>query len=264
MNSLKINSEKVINIIYQTGQNLKKHFGGGIEYLQFKSDSPADGVTKLDQEMEKFIEKELKKLYPSIGFKGEEYGDKLRAERFWLADPIDGTGYFVRGIPGCTTMIALIEKEEIILSIIYDFIFDNLYYAQKGQGAFLNKRRISVNNRRLKDAFLYVEMDLKNKENIPNYLSLRTSCLVLGDYPSGIHFALTASGKIEGRICQDPYGKDYDFAPGQLLVKEAGGVVTNLGIQTFDYKNLNFLAVNKEVYKDLTTGKNPIFPIKES
>ncbi len=174
--------------MHQAGQNLKKHFGN-IKYLRFKSEDPTDGVTKLDQETEKFIEKELKKLYPSIGFKGEEYGKRLESERFWLADPIDGTGYFVRGIPGCTTMIALIENGEIKFSIIHDFIFDNLYYAQEGQGAFLNKKRIS----------------------------------------------------------QDPWGNDYDFAPRQLLVKEAGGVVANIGANSFNYKNLNFLAVKKSL-----------------
>lgn len=255
-----INFAKAIDIAYQAGNNLKPHFGN-ITDERYKTNVAANAVTKLDEETEQFLEKELKKLDSTIGFKGEEFGIKTQAERFWLADPIDGTGFFIRGVPGCTVMLALIEQEEITASIIYDFVLDFMYFAQKGKGAFVNKQRIHVSNRGLKHAFLYVETHLQDKENLSTYLSLHNACNVLGDYPAGIHFALTAAGKIEGRIAYDPFGKDYDFAPGQLLVQEAGGVVKNIGTNSFDYKNLNYLAVNQKVYKELTSGENPIFPI---
>ncbi|OGE65095.1 hypothetical protein A3I48_02440 [Candidatus Daviesbacteria bacterium RIFCSPLOWO2_02_FULL_36_7] len=250
----------VLDVVYEAGQRLKKYFGN-IEAKSYKTSFAADAVTRLDEETERFLEEELKKIDPSIGFTGEEFGTIRKSDRFWLVDPIDGTGLFIRGIWGCTIMLALVENDELIFSIIYDFILNNMYTAEKQEGASLNGLSIHVSNRHLKDAFIYVESDLQKERNRSIYSQLDKVCVVLASYPAGIHFALTAEGKIEGRIGFDPYGKNYDFAPGQLLVKEAGGVVANIGTATFDYKNLNFLAVNKEVYETLTVGKDAIFPI---
>ncbi len=159
-------------------------------------------------------------------------------------------------------MIVFVESGELKFSAIYDFILDKMYTAEKGIGAFVNGKQIHVSNRGLNDAFVYVEANLNTEKNRLTYSKLNESCIVLASYPAGIHFALTAEGRVEGRICVDPYGKDYDFAPGQLLVSEAGGIVKNIGTNLFDYRNLNFLAVNKQVYEDLTAGENPIFPIQ--
>ncbi len=254
---------KVIEIIYEAGKRVKKYFGSA-KALRYKTSSSSDIVTALDESTEKYIGSELQKLYPEIGFRGEEFGGKELSDRFWLLDPIDGTGFFARGVPGCTTMLSLIERGEVTASIIYDFVLDNMYHAQKGRGAFLNKIPLRVSNRDLKGAFLYVETHLNKKENLEVYLKLDKACEVLGNYPAGIHFAHTAAGRVEGRICLDPYGHDYDFAPGALLVQEAGGVVTNISTDSFDYRNLNILAVNKEVYRDLTTEKDPIFPLRRA
>lgn len=250
----------ILNLIFQAGQNLKEHFGNAVISGQ-KSECAADVVTELDKETENFYEQSFKKLFPDIGFKGEEFGARNLGDRFWLVDPIDGTGLFARGLYGCTSMVALIEEGEITFSAIYDFVTDKMYSAQKGQGTYLNKKPITVSNRRLKDAYLYVESNIQKEENAKAYLKLDKKCIILNSYPAGIHFALTAEGKVEGRICFDPFGKDYDFASGQLLVKEAGGVVANIGTHAFDYQNLNFLAVNNQVYEDLTSGEDPIFPI---
>jgi fructose-1,6-bisphosphatase/inositol monophosphatase family enzyme len=72
---------------------------------------------------------------------------------------------------------------------------------------------------------------------------------------------MVASGKLDGRIMLDPYGKDYDLLPGALLVAEAGGVVANIGSSNYDYKNFNFIAANPAVYHDLTDGNDVIFPL---
>ena len=79
---------------------------------------------------------------------------------------------------------------------------------------------------------------------------------------SGFEFAMVASGKLDGRLCFDSYGKDYDFAPGSLLVEEAGGVVANIGSREYDYRNGNFIAANPLVFKQLTEGPDAIFPIE--
>ena len=78
---------------------------------------------------------------------------------------------------------------------------------------------------------------------------------------AGFEYAMVASGKLDARISLDPYGKIWDFAPGSLLVAEAGGVVANIGSKGYDYRNFNFIAANPVIYKELTEGKNPLFPI---
>jgi fructose-1,6-bisphosphatase/inositol monophosphatase family enzyme len=78
---------------------------------------------------------------------------------------------------------------------------------------------------------------------------------------AGYEFVLVATGKLEGRICVDAFGKDYDFAPGSLLVSEAGGIVANIGSTTYDYRNTNLIAGNKALFDDLTQGTDAIFPI---
>ena len=79
---------------------------------------------------------------------------------------------------------------------------------------------------------------------------------------AGYEYILVAVGKLEGRVCFNPYGEDYDYAPGSLLVSEAGGKVTNIGSTKYDFNNLNFIAANKPLYKEWTEGKDALFPIE--
>lgn len=254
-----LNYNNVLELIIKAGKKLKPHFGK-IKGDGYKGGNAADIVTSLDIETEAFLANSLKKRYPSIGFKGEEFGSRKKADRFWLVDPIDGTGYFVRGIPGCTIMIALIDSTEIIFSVIYDFINDNLYYAQKDQGAYCNNKKIHVSNLSPEEGYLYLECSI-NKSTLAKFESLRKLAMILSSgYPPGFEYAMVASGKIEGRINFEPLGCDFDYAAGIFLVKEAGGIISNIGSDKFDFTNLNSIAANAKVYKALTEGENPIFP----
>ncbi|MBI2329990.1 hypothetical protein HYU94_01225 [Candidatus Daviesbacteria bacterium] len=258
MNNI-LNFNPVLELIIKAGRKLKPAFGK-IKGERYKGGDAGNIVTKLDIETEEFLASSLKELYPSIGFKGEESGLRKKADMFWLVDPIDGTGYFVRGIPGCTNMIALIDGKEVIFSAIYDFINGNLYHAQKKQGAYCNNKKMHVSDLSLEEGFLYFECDI-NKKTLAEFESLKKYSMVLSSgYPPGFEYAMVASGKIEGRINLDPMGSDYDYASGVFLVKEAGGQVANIGSNEFDYMNLNSIAANKKVYKALTKGENPIFP----
>jgi len=97
------------------GDTLIKHYGN-IEVNNTKSASPVDVVTTLDTDIENFIATQLAKVDPSIGFHGEEFGVRKESNKFWLVDPIDGTAHFIRGIPFCTTMIALVEDVRTLLA----------------------------------------------------------------------------------------------------------------------------------------------------
>ncbi|TSC86554.1 MAG: myo-inositol-1(or 4)-monophosphatase [Parcubacteria group bacterium Gr01-1014_8] len=218
-------------------------------------------VTALDIEIEKFVSAELAHLHPDIEFVGEEQGGNRSAKKFWLMDPIDGTAHFIRGLPFCTSMLALVDRGHVVFSAIYDFIHDEMYFADKGKGAFCNEKKLSVSSRTLKDSFVSFETDIAIEKNANLRQKMLSQTNVMTTFCAGWEFAMVASGKIDARICLDPFGQDYDFAPGTLLVMEAGGVVTNLDSHEFDYTNLDLIAANPLVYKDLTEGESALFPL---
>lgn len=226
-----------------------------------KTGSPTDVVTKLDFEIEEYLAKEFAKVRPDIGFVGEEYGGDRTQERYWMVDPIDGTAHYIRGLPFCTTMVALIERGEVTFSGIYDFVNDIMYHAERGKGSYKDNQRIYVSDRTLENSYMFYESKLKVDNNAEKFLEVNKCTKIMTTINAGYEFTLVAQGKVEGRICVDPFGKDYDFAPGSLLVSEAGGVVVNIGSTKYDHTNLSFLAVNKVVYESLTTGPDCLFPL---
>lgn len=226
-----------------------------------KSHDAHDVVTDLDTQIEDLLKTDLKVCFPDIAFVGEEMGGNRSAKRKWLCDPIDGTGHLVRGTPFCTVMLALIEDEVVIFSAIYDFIEDRIYHAQRGMGAYCENQRLSVSTRNLANGYLGWETRLNaSDQNVKTHLQLCEKTGFFKTICAGYEFILVATGRIEGRLSFDGYGKDYDYAPGSLLVEEAGGIVKNIGKDTYDYRHLNFIASNPVVYKELTEGPNAIFP----
>lgn len=231
---------------------------GTIEARLQKTKSATDLVTDIDYKIEELLAKNLLKVDSTISFVGEEFGGDRSANRFWLVDPIDGTSHYVRGLPFCTTMIALIENGQVTFSAIYDFLNDRMYHAERGKGAYCNNEPIFVSTRPLSMAYISFEGKLESDEDKKIHAQLLEQTRLVGMLGSGWEFAMVASGKLEGRVCIDSYGKDYDFAPGSLLVSEAGGIVTNTGSPSYNYTNLNLIAASKVTYQALTTGPNRI------
>lgn len=254
--------KEVLAVIRKTRDISLPHFGSATITKKTSADG-VDVVTATDQAIETFLTEEFKKIDPTILFVGEEYGGNRTSKRFWLVDPIDGTGTYIRGLPFCTTMVALVEREEVVFGAIYNFIDDILFYAEKGKGAFANETAISVSDRSLKGAYIGYESKIEKQENMQKYLEFKGQAAALKFLSSGYEYTLVASGKTEGKIMFDPYGKDYDFAPGNLLVAEAGGVVTNIGSRSYDYRNVNSIAANPIVHKELTEGPGALFPVTE-
>lgn len=252
-----IPTAEIIKIVRATRKLTLPNFGK-VEAKEFKSDSPASAVTEIDQVVENRLKEDLAALLPDIPFVGEEYGGDRASETFWLSDPIDGTSHYIRGIPFCSTMLALIDEGEVIFSVIYDFVNDDIYHAELGKGAYKNDEKISVSQRPLQQAYLSCEINANNVENIEVLSAINSKVKVITTLSSGFEFVLVATGKLEGRIVYDAFGKDYDFAPGALLVKEAGGVVRNFKSDKYDYRNLNFIASNQDVYDKLVGSEDSI------
>ena len=248
------------------GRKLKPHWGKVAHEIK---NSDEEMVTKLDRQTELFLAEELEKFDDQIGFRGEEFGTKKAADTTWLVDPIDGTLHFIRGLPFCTTMIALIENGQVVLGVVHDFVRDETYWAIRGQGAFCNDQPISVSqNSTHTNHIIMIESDLANPDAQALQIDPRLNGgirsrnnYILRTADSGWEFAMVASGKVDARLVFRGFGYDYDYAPGSLLVAEAGGVVTNIGSDHYDYTNLNLLAANPVVHREMTTGPNALFPV---
>lgn len=249
--------------VVEVGKELIKHYGNVESSTKSATGSNVtDIVTELDGQMEDQLADRLGKFDTSIGFRGEESGVRTKAGTTWLVDPIDGTSHFVRGIPFCTTMVALIEDGQVVLSVIHDFVNKDIYWAIKGQGAFKNDIPISVSQRPLNQSLVSFETHLEKPKNYQKYLEVRRKAGIIATINCGFEFAMIASGKLDGRIGLDPYGMDWDFAPGSLLVSEAGGVATNIGKTTYDYQNHDYLITNVRIHDELTSGSDAIFQVK--
>ncbi len=183
-----------------------------------------DVITELDTQIETYLKEKFFEILPTVGFFGEESGGE-KNNNFWLVDPIDGTLPFARGIPFCTTMVALIENGEVVFSAIYNFVTDTLFLAEKGKGAWENDIQIHVSDHPLKGALIKFETIREDTTHNAFKDRIYHQAIPFETVVAGHEFCLVASGKIDGRICINPYGKDYDFAPGALLVSAPGSIV---------------------------------------
>lgn len=179
-------------------------------------------VTEWDVRVESTLQDAIAKVYPELGFQGEESGKHGDETTYWLVDPIDGTSSFVRGLYYATNMAALVHEGVVVASVIYDFHHDFLYTAIKGEGAFKNGVPIAVNNQRTRgdyviysltrDAFPLIREGLQE-------LGMRT-LLPMG--AAGHAYLMLAEGKIDGVVVLRTGTGLHDNAPGVLLAEEAG------------------------------------------
>jgi len=209
-----------------------------------RTKSDESEVTELDIYVEEELDKALRGYDSAVGFHGEETGTRGNAETYWLVDPIDGTMMFIRGLPSCTNMIALIDAGRPVLSVIYNFVLDEWYQAIAGRGAFLNGQRLRVSpSQQLLGAVFAIEVDVRRNNNRDFYAMLWDGGAAhINLVCAGYEFAHVASGKIAGRITKDGWAAPYDLAPGVLLVEEAGGYVATPAGAPYTVEALDVIA----------------------
>lgn len=197
---------------------------GEVEQLQVSLKGPADFVSSADIKAERVLQRELGRARPNFGFLLEESGDIEGGDKAnrWVVDPLDGTLNFLHGLPHFAISIAHERMGEVVAGLIYDPLRDEMFIAEKGQGAFVNDRRLRVSARRkLSEAVLAT--------GIP--------CLGRGRHP-----AYVAAGRFEG--FWEIGLKRWDIAAGILLVREAGGVVSEVDGGGNVLESGNVLATN--------------------
>ena len=195
---------------------------GEIEKLQVSKKGPRDFVTKTDKNVEKILIDELSKAKKNYSFLSEEIGEIRNndKENIWIIDPIDGTNNFLHGIPHFAICIALQSKKEIVSSLIFDPIKDEMFFAEKNNGSYLNNKRIRVSKKKNLNECLFASNGKKYR-NVE--LSKRNSG------SAALDLAYVASGRFDGFFQENL--NIWDIAPGILLIQEAGGVVNKADIK---------------------------------
>jgi myo-inositol-1(or 4)-monophosphatase len=242
----------------KAGRGLVRDFGE-VEQLQVSVKGPGNFATSADHRSEEILFRELSRARGGYGFLMEERGlvegpDKTHR---WIVDPLDGTTNFMHGIPLFSIAVALEREGEIVAAVVYSPIHDELYTAEKGQGAFVNNRRLRVASRKtLAECVIATGMPHRGRA-ADSHARFLAECAVLMRLTSGIRrtgsaaidLAWVAAGRFDG-YAEHNLGP-WDMAAGTLLVREAGGHVTDIdGGQTM-FKSGTIVAGNAHVHRAL-------------
>ena len=223
-----------LNVMMKTarkvGRTLLKDFTE-VEQLQVSTKGPGDFVTRADRQAEETIREDLMEARPSYGFLGEE-GSSIEGEdptRRWIVDPLDGTTNFLHGLPHWAVSIALEHKGTIVAGVVYDPVKDEMFYAEKGQGAFVNESRIRVSARhRMSECVFATGLPWAGRSDLPETLQdlarvLPATSGVRRFGAASLDLAYVAAGRYDG--FWERRLKVWDIAAGIIIVKEAGGLL---------------------------------------
>lgn len=217
----------------KAGRPLVRDFGE-LENLQISMKGPADFVTSADRRTERILIDELSKARPGYGFLGEEGGTVHGADRThrFIIDPIDGTTNFMHGIPHFAISIGLEREGQLVAGMVYNPVTDDLFVAEKGHGAYLNNKRLRVAARKdLTPSVIATGLPFLGKEG---HVRANAEMAAIMNVTAGIRrfgsasldMAYVAAGRFDG--FWERHLKAWDIAAGIVLVREAGGVVTDL------------------------------------
>ncbi len=224
--------------------------------IKIDEKKPNDFVTEIDRRTEKVIISIIKKAYPMHSILGEEYGEQEGNDYRWIIDPIDGTRNFIHGLPYFAVSIAVVHKNKIEHGVIYDPIRQELFTASRGRGAQLNDRKIRVSqHKKLDTALIGTGFAYRHAEtphaNAPLFYQRFVSCC--GDIrragAAALDLAYVAAGRLDG--FWECGLKVWDLAAGALLVKEAGGIVTDIEGGDGYMKSGDIVAGNPAILKEL-------------
>jgi len=235
MNSISSNLNVMIKASEKASKILIRDFGE-IEKLQVSKKGITDFVTNADLKVEKIIIDELKKARPDFSFISEENGIKnnKNTNNTWIIDPIDGTVNFLHGVPHFAISIALRSNNEIISGLIYDPIKDEMFFAEKNNGAFLNNQKIRVSKKNDIENCLFTTGETLEKE--PDFLYRKSGCAALD-------LAYVAAGRYDGYFQKKL--NLWDIAAGIVLLNEAGGVMNELNLDNLNH--IKIIASNPNI-----------------
>jgi myo-inositol-1(or 4)-monophosphatase len=245
------------------GRSLKRDLGE-IENLQVSMKGPANFVSMADRRAEEILYSDLAKARPGYGFIGEEGGSRMGEDKThtWIVDPLDGTTNFLHGIPQFAISIALQREGTLIAGVIYNPANDELYTAERGKGAFLNDHRLRVASRRsLSECVIACGLPHIGRGN--HELS-RLEMAELQNRVAGLRrfgaasldMAFVAAGRLDGYWERNLQA--WDMAAGQIIVREAGGLVSGIAGDDDPLKTGNVICGNEFVHAELVKILAPL------
>lgn len=247
------------DVARKAGKHIARSFDR-LDTINIEYKSHNDIVTDADLAAENIICEEIEKLCPGHLIIAEERGGDQSAMHgdtpVWIIDPLDGTNNFAHGLPHFCISIAIMEQSKITHAVIYDPMRDELFTALRGKGAQLNAKRIRVTERpTLEQSLLGTGFPFRNKELLPTYLKTfeplaQRSAGLRRMGSAALDLAYVAAGRMDGFW---EFGLNcWDTAAGALLVREAGGLVTDFAGSEMDFlNNGNIVAGNRKVFKEL-------------
>jgi myo-inositol-1(or 4)-monophosphatase len=246
-----------LNVMMKTarkvGRALLKDFGE-VEQLQVSTKGPGDFVSRADRQAEETIRNELMHARPSYGFLGEE-GAEIEGDdptRRWIVDPLDGTTNFLHGLPHWAVSIALEHKGQAVAGVIYDPVKDEMFYAEKGGGAFVNESRLRVSGRhRLIDSIFATGLPFAGRSDLPETLQdlariLPTCAGVRRFGAASLDLAYVAAGRYDG--FWERRLKPWDMAAGLIIAKEAGAIVESITPDGDPLADGTVLCANNDIF----------------
>ncbi len=246
----------MVTAALKAGRGLARDFGE-VQNLQVSVKGPGDFVSQADLKAEKMIFEELSRARPGYGFLMEEGGEipSTDGQHRWIIDPLDGTTNFLHGIPHFCVSIALERQGQLVAGLIFNPATDELYTAERGGGAFLNDRRLRVAARRdLTDTVICTGIPHIGRGDHGEFLielrHVMNACVgVRRTGAAALDLAYVAAGRFDG-FFEDGLSP-WDMAAGIVLIREAGGIVTDKagGLDVFGHKNI--VAGNELIHRQL-------------
>ncbi len=245
-----IELNKAIEAAHKAGEVLKEHFGKKYRVIR---KSPKEMVSIVDMKSQTAILEILETAFPDYGIITEEKTAHFDPNgKNWIIDPLDGTHNYIAGLPFSGISIGLVDNGQFIVGVIFFPMEDRLYYAVKGQGAYLNHERINVSqNPELSKTIVTFDNQFHlNKHSLEYYKRLTERAFttrILGTATNDV--SMTAEGKIDGRIWVNT--KIVDIAAGIVILIEAGGTITNFDGSPCTMDSKQVIASNGKIHNEL-------------
>ena len=238
-----------ISAAKESGKIFVRYFGKPKD-IQMKGGDPRNLVTEIDKKIETQIRKTILKYFPKHKFIGEEFGSQkiVKNDFVWIIDPIDGTTNYIQGLPMCCISIGLWQNNQPLAGVVYNPVFGKLFTASKNGGAYLNGKRLSVSKKgdvsQAYGGFGWGRNIHKAQVNFPKLLPLLHKIRTLGS--ATFEMCYVAMGVFDFHIQSEI--NVWDFAASTLIVREAGGTVTELSGKPLTVESKTFLASNGKLH----------------
>ncbi|MEO8151474.1 MAG: inositol monophosphatase family protein [Rhizobacter sp.] len=231
-----------------------------VDQLKVTTKSANDFVTEVDQKAEEVVIETLLTAYPGHGILAEESGrthGAKNSEYVWIIDPLDGTTNFIHGFPVYSVSIALAFRDQVQQAVVYDPTRNDLFYASKGRGAFMNDKRLRVSKRtRMSESLIGTGFPFRKGDNLKRYMKMLEEIMqncagVRRPGSAALDLCYVASGHYDGFF--ETGLSPWDIAAGSLMVTEAGGLIGNFtGEPNFMYQR-EVVAGNPKVYGQMVS-----------